>query len=251
MLEADFHGHSTRSSCGQCSVMEMCEAAFRKGMKGLTISDHAPGIGAAEGLALEAALCGFSTFGVRVPRYVCGVRLFKGVEANVLDDSGAVDVPLDLARRLEIVLLGVHPYTTYQSGSAGKNTDALLRALESHPYADVISHPYQRGFAVDLARVAPLARELGVAFEINESVLAWRRADESAVVDMIQMAVAEGVGLSLGSDAHYVDELGLDSNIVKALAKAGGAPRIVNRTLADAEAFVAERRQRREAMGGS
>ena len=201
-------------------------------------------------MALDTALCGFSTFGIRVPRYVCGVRLFKGIEANVLDDAGAVDVPLALARRLDVVLLGVHPYTTYQPGSVTKNTDALLRAMERHPYADIISHPCQRGFAVDVRVVAPLAREQGVALEINESVLAWNRVDAAAVVDMIQAAEAERVGLSLGSDAHYVDELGLDTHIEDVLARAGGAPRIVNRMLADAEAFVDARRQRRNSLAG-
>ena len=249
MLEVDFHSHTVRSACGMCSALEMIAAARRKGVKGILISDHAPGLGGARGLALENALCGFRSFANRMPDELDGVRVFKGIEANVMDREGAIDVPLDLAVRLDLVLLGAHPYTPYPNGDPETNAAAMARAIERHPWVDIVVHPRKRPYALAVAPLLPVVAERDIALEVNNGAMFHGASTPEDVGEMIRLADNAGVRLSLAGDAHFVDELGRDQHIRRALAASGVEPaRIVNRTLADAEAFVAERRERRRRM---
>jgi len=245
MLEVDFHCHSVRSVCGQCTVLEMVAAAQRKGLRGIAITDHAPGLGCVAGAAFEYALSGILTFARRFPDREGAVRLFKGVEANVLDRSGRIDVPLDLAADLDLVLLAFHPYTTYPPGTAQENTEALVRALERNPYVDVIAHPCNYDLPLDVSSLAPILRDQGIAVELNNGSLASGKEPVEAVTALLSFAAREGLRVALGSDAHVVHQVGGDEAIREVLQRAGTGCRIVNETLASAESFIAERRRRR------
>ena len=225
----------------------MAAAARRKGVTGILICDHGPGLGMPTQATFWWRLSGFHTLASRTPSTIEGVRVFKGIEANALDREGAIDAPFDVARHLDLVLLGLHPYTTYPGGDAKENAAALCRAIERNPYVDILVHPYNPAFPTDLARVLSLAAEQGIAVEINESVMSGGRRSEEDVAERVRLCAREGVAVSLGSDAHWADEVGEDESIRRVLDMAAGESlRVVNRTLTDAEAFVAERRERRE-----
>ena len=88
-FETDLHSHTLFSPCGLHTIIEILTAAKAAGLKGLAITDHGISVGGRTN----------SVFFERLHHPVPGIRLFKGVEANVLGHDGAIDV-VDRYRKL-------------------------------------------------------------------------------------------------------------------------------------------------------
>ncbi len=98
MIPVDFHCHSLFSGCGVHTVMEILEAGRKKGMEGLSITDHGRLVGGKAN----------SPFFERLENPVQGIRLLKGMECNVDGDTGLTDCPMNFLPFMDIVLLGLH-----------------------------------------------------------------------------------------------------------------------------------------------
>ena len=104
-------------------------------------------------------------------------------------------------------------------------TERYLAALRN-PSVHVLAHPTTRmferraGLIADWPRVFAEAAQQGKAIEIDATP---RRQDVN--VELARIALAEGVEwFSLGSDAHYAEELG-NLPIGMAIAALAGVPR--------------------------
>ena len=98
----DLHNHTIASGHAYSTMEEMISRAKKKGVKILGISDHAP--------ALEGGpnIFYFGNLFV-VPREIDGLILLKGVEANILDFEGNIDVPERFLKRLDYAIASLHP----------------------------------------------------------------------------------------------------------------------------------------------
>lgn len=99
MLQVDLHSHTLFSRCGLHTILEMLNQARALGLEALAITDH--------GLTLGGHLNG--PFFDRLQDPVPGVKLLKGVECNVLNDGGHIDLPMQWIQHLDVVLVGLHP----------------------------------------------------------------------------------------------------------------------------------------------
>ena len=81
----DSHTHTIASGHAYCTVLEMARAAANRGLELLCITDHAP--------AMEGTTCRdyFANLGV-IDRELFGVQILMGVELNLLDTEGTVDL---------------------------------------------------------------------------------------------------------------------------------------------------------------
>ena len=86
MYLSDIHTHSVASGHGtSCTISDMAKAASRKGLKLLGITDHGPA-------TLASGTPSYFRSLTYSPRKRFGVDLFYGIELNILDTDGRVDL---------------------------------------------------------------------------------------------------------------------------------------------------------------
>lgn len=233
MIKVDFHSHSLFSNCGLHSYLELLEYGKKIGMKGLAITDHGP--------ELHGRLN--SVFFERLINPVKGIKLLKGVECNLKDENGNIDFPMHFMKYTDIILLGIHPNTEKGLGKE-KYTDMLLKAIRKNPYIDILSHPNDQEFEIDLLTVAQAAKELDIVLEINNSKIMLNRIDLKHIEELFQICIETKCKVVLSSDAHPVHELGLDDSIIPFIKKFNFPhDLIINDTVKKAFQFIEERRK--------
>ena len=93
-IKGDFHCHTLASLHAYSTLRENLIAAQKRGLRLLAITDH--GIGTPDSPPLS-----FFENLTSLPQNVDGIRLLRGVEANIMDHTGRLDIP-DEVLRLEV-----------------------------------------------------------------------------------------------------------------------------------------------------
>ena len=224
LLYGDYHTHTIYSH-GKGDIIDNARVAQRKGLKQLAITDH----------GFDHKL--YSVDRNKLPEMKekilqaekqTGLDIFLGVEANFVSLDGTIDVlPSDM-EMLEVINLGFHRFVksgikdkfdlfypnilhVKTKSQIKKNTDMVIKALDRYPINTLVHPNY--GFQLDIARIAPVAREKGTAIEIN--------GRKNCLTDKEILLLAEkGVKMILNSDAHHpekVGEVNVGLNIVERL----------------------------------
>ncbi len=237
MISVDFHSHTLFSACGVHSHIEMLVRARDLGMAGLAITDH--------GREQEGSIP--STFFDRLSQPVSGIRLIKGIEANLRDLEGEIDIPRMVMPHLDLVLLGIHPNTPRDLDTA-VYTRALLAALERNPCIDMLTHLDSGGpFPVELRPVVRAAKSYGVLIELNNSKLLLNRIPVDRMRELVRVCKEEECPMAIGSDAHVLNELGRDEHARALLAEEAFPDSLwVNQTEEKAFAFIESRRANKQ-----
>jgi DNA polymerase (family 10) len=193
------HVHTTDSD-GAASLDTMADAAAALGWSLLGIADHSKAAAYAHGLDAARLRVQGEAIAARNARGGAPLVL-RGTEADILAD-GALDLPDGVP--LDFVIASVH--SSFQQ-SLEAQTARLVQAVARGP-GTILGHPTGRlllareGYQVDLEAVLQAAAASGAAVEINAHPfrldLDWR---------WVRRAVALGVPLSIGPDAH--DPVGL------------------------------------------
>jgi putative hydrolase len=233
MLSVDLHVHSLFSSCGLHTLLELLEGGRRAGLAAMAITDHglAVGNGRLTSVFFERFKCPYED-----------IVLYKGIELNILDDTGAVDIVWQFMPFIDIILLGVHPNLPPR-GSREHYTAMLCAALEKNPFIDIITHPNDPAYPLDYLRIARMAKERGVAIELNNSKILYNRSTAEDALELIAACKQSGCLVAVNSDTHALHELGRDESVRPLLDRAGfPADRIVNRDSDSAAAFIEGRK---------
>ena len=229
----DTHVHSIASGHAFSTIEEIAAAAQRLGLEGVAITDHGP--------ALPGGPHPYHFMALRfVPRHINGVRILRGIEANILD-YGHLDADQALLDRLDIVLAGFHEGCGYSGVSAAQHTRAMLHAME-HPDVDIISHPGNPAYPVDYAAIVDQAVRTDTALEINSSSFYISRKNSAPnCVEIARLCADKGARVAIGSDAHISSGVGDFSDAVAALCGQAGVNReqVVNRNFETLVAFFA------------
>ena len=201
-LKGDLHVH-TDASDGNDTLEAMVEAARRRGLEYLAITDHSAGQTVAHGLDVErlrAHVGRVRALDTRVP----DIALLAGSEVDIRPD-GAMDYPDDVLAELDVVIGSIH---SALGQDRERMTERVIRAMEN-PHVDIIGHLTARligsrdPVSMDVERVLQAARRTGTAIEINA---APRRLDLNAA--HARRARELGVSLVINTDAHFVRDLG-------------------------------------------
>ena len=234
-IGVDLHVHSLASGHAYSTVEECARAAAAKGLEAFAVTDHGP--------AMPGSGTIYHFWNLRVlPRSWHGVLVLRSAEVNILDTAGSLDLPDKVLEELDVVHAGLHPYTGYEGEGVEDNTRALLAAL-AHPLVDVIVHPGNPAFAVDMERLVEAALREGKALEVNNSSFVYtRKGSEDNCLRMAALVRERGGLLTVGSDAHVATFAGEFSRAVEILRETGIAPQsVVNCSLERLEAFLASR----------
>ena len=221
MTKVDLHSHSSFSRCGIHTIIEILEEAKRKGLKAQAITDHGP------------AKVDFirSTFFNRLTQPVEGIMLLKGMECNVMNIDGAIDLPSKFFRHCDVLLAGLHNNLTVD-WDRDEATNALINTMKNNPWVDILTHPLNHDFDVDLRRLARTAYETGTALEFNNSKIVYGSVSEKDQCDFIRICREEGCLVAVNTDAHTLNELG-DTKAMDTLLEKESFPEelVVNRNL--------------------
>lgn len=198
----DTHSHTLASGHAYNTIREMAAAAEKKGLKLLGITEHAPQM---PGTCHDFY---FSNLKV-VERQMCGIELLLGVELNILDFEGNVDLPVSLLKQMDITLASMHP-PCFRVGSVEENTTTYINVMKN-PYVNIIGHPDDRRFPVDMKALVEASKEYKVLLELNNSSLNPNGARQAPIendIKMLNYCKEYHVPIVIGSDAHTDTDVG-------------------------------------------
>jgi putative hydrolase len=221
-LLVDLHTHTVNSGHAYSTLGENAKAAAARGLKAIGVTDHGP--------ALPGGAHDYHFWNLRVlPDEFEGVRLLKGIEANIIDESGRLDLDDDSLKSLDVVLIGFHPKCGYESDDINQNTTTLIKAM-SNPLVHIVVHPGNPWFPVDPDKVVEAAAKYNVMMEMNNSSFVKSRPGGQDLSRDIGRAVYEsGQDIILGSDAHWATQVGHLDEALYEVEKIGfTADRIIN-----------------------
>jgi putative hydrolase len=198
-IAADFHCHTIASVHAYSTIRENIDAAKRLGLLALGITDH--GYRMPEGPALSF----FKSISV-LPDHVEGLRLLKGVEANIMDFNGTLDMPEDCLKKLDYTIASFHEQCV-APGTMEDHTRAYL-AVAENPYVRFIGHPGTPEYSFDYEKVLPVFKKNGKIVEINSHTFICRRTSIPNCRRIAELCKKYEVPVAVNSDAHSEWQLG-------------------------------------------
>ena len=231
----DLHTHTTSSGHAFSTFKENLEEAASKGLYALGMSDHAP---AMPGSAQAIYFTNFKCFRPEV----MGVRIYTGVEANIMDFKGNLDLDEAVLKKMDYVIASLH-MPCIRPGTPTENTDALIGAMEN-PYVKIIGHPDDDRYPLEYERLIPAALKHRVALEVNNSSFNPRSGRQNSgknVMKWLSIAKEYRLPVILGSDAHIYYDVGDMTEAVKMLKAAGYPPELVLNAREDGIQYVLNR----------
>lgn len=240
-LVLETHSHTIASAHAYSTVNELAQSAADKGLALLAVTDHAPS------LSDSSPLLHFKNYHV-LPRTIAGVEMLYGVELNIMDYDGTVDMPEDVLRLQQIVIASIHT-ECFTPGTAEQNTNAYLRAMEN-PYVHIIGHPDDGYIPVDYEALVRKAKEQDVLLEVNNASLEtayFRLNTKENARHMLRLCKEMSVHISVASDAHHSSTVGWFDGALQALEDVGFPEELVaNTSVEKFKRLLAKRNDRRK-----
>ncbi len=233
----DTHTHSIASGHAYSTIDELAKGSAMKELYGFVLSDHGPS------LPGTTQKYHFSNLKV-VPKSINGTRFYTGIEANILDQEGSLDLAGKSLAKLDFVMAGLHELS-YDPGSLSANTEAMIAAI-ANPFTDAISHPGNPAFPIDKKAVVKAAAAYGKALEINNSSFRVRPGSEINCLEIARYCGELGVLVVIGSDAHYWLDVGSFDDAINLAKKAGiKEEQVINASVERFEIFINKRKAAR------
>lgn len=213
-------------------MLELIEIVREKGLPAFALTDHSP--------VHNTPPEHFSVMLRRMPKTIRGIRVFKGIEATILDTNGSLSVPYRDTYTYEIILAGLHEYGYFADNrDIGTNTTAVINVMRNNPDVKIITHPFYRAFPLDLDAVTDVALETDTALEINNSYILTGKSDRDALDTLLGHVNEKKIRISVDSDGHMINEVGEFSLALEELKRFGvDESLIVNRTMESTLAFL-------------
>lgn len=241
-LLADLHTHTIASGHAYSTLTELAQSAAVRGIELIAVCDHGPALPGAPHEWYFGNL-------KNAPSVLDGVRVLKGVEANIVSDTeNGLDLQDELLARLDFVACGFHPETGVDGSDREANTRALLRAI-SNPHVDMITHPGNDAeFPIHRDRAIEAAVRHGVILELNDysfSPLSGRSVCCDCERQFAEAARDAGATIAVSSDAHHASHVGrFDTALSVAEELEIPLGQIVNRNAAAVLEHLIGRRER-------
>lgn len=198
----DLHTHTTASGHGYSTLKENIEAAQQLGLKYLGLSEHGPAMPGGPHIYF------FSNYRC-IPRRYGELRLFCGVEANIMDYEGSLDMEEDILKKMDYVIASMHTQCV-KPGSMEENTRASVRAMQN-PYVKILGHPDDSRFPLDYETLVQAAVKEKVALEVNNSSLnpqAARKGGRENIATLLKTCKKYQAPIILGTDSHICYAVG-------------------------------------------
>ena len=238
-ISFDLHTHTVWSH-GKGSIADNAAAAAALGLERLGISDHGPGNIA---YGVDISLIPEKRKEIEALKAIYpGLKIELGIEANIVDPDGELDITKEQAGQLDFIIAGYH-YSylgkkplrgigvtiggwfhergiTSSVRARNYNTDFVVNTLLANKI-DILSHPGDKA-AFDIDAIAKACEKTGCIMEINDH-------HNGLSEEGIKTAMKYDVRFILSSDAHRPDAVGRVDRALKRAELAGlDLSRIVN-----------------------
>lgn len=204
----DTHCHTVVSQHAFSTVDEMIVYAQKRGLELICITDHGPKLPDAPNNWYFRSL-------PLIPRGVHGVKVLRGIESNVLDQEGNVDIEPDFQEFLDIAIASMH-IPVYKSGTREQNTQTWLRVLDN-PQIDILGHLGDPRYDFEFEPVLQKVKEKNRMIEINNSSFFVRKGSGPRCVEILKICKKLGVKIVVSSDSHICYKVGEFSKALEAL----------------------------------
>lgn len=200
-FKVDTHTHTYASGHAYSTLIENAQSAKKNGLVMFCTTDHA------ESMPGAPHYWFFSNQKI-LPRYLEGVAIIRGIEANIINIEGDIDIPLSVDRNLDWVIASFHE-PVFVPSNRETHTEALLNVIQSGR-VDALGHLGNPNFDFDFATVLQCAKEYNVAIEINNTTLKGnsRVGSVDRCYEIAQIGKELGVFFTTGSDAHFCHDVG-------------------------------------------
>lgn len=213
-IYGDYHTHTVYSD-GRSSIMDVVLAAKERGLSEIAITDHSVGK-----IAKSLRKRDFKKYLAEIKSARSELPVLIGVEANIINTNGLIDIDEKMRKKLDIVLCGVHILVFYSLRALFTfclpnlffsairftpkfqikyNTRVVQKAIQENDI-DIWTHP-SLYFKIDVVEVAKTCAERGTLVELNSSRISFRP------IDFERMAKV-GAKFIIGSDAHKIGRVG-------------------------------------------
>lgn len=203
MFEFDPHIHSLSSGhASHSTITDLAKKASAIGLRMIGITDHGPA-------TMNSGKASYFRNLAYAPKKRCGIDILYGVELNILDKDGTVDLDDDILRNLDYAIISMHT-PTYKSGSMEENTFAYVNAMK-HLKVKIVGHPEDVKFPVDFEALIVAAKHFGVLLEINNSSLSpdgYRGDVRENVRTILALCKKHAHPVVLSSDSHGAEHVG-------------------------------------------
>ncbi len=201
-IKMDLHTHTIASGHAYSSLEENIQAAKEAGLKYYGLSEHGP--------AMPGSPQIFYFHNMRViPRDIKGLKILRGVEANIINAQGEIDMLPEWLEYIDYVIASVH-LPVMESKDVAYNTKVLVNAMKN-PNVHIIGHPDDGRFPLDYVELVKGAKANNTILEVNNSSLnpiGFRQNAEKNIKYMLELCMKEKVSVILSSDAHISFDVG-------------------------------------------
>lgn len=220
VIYGDYHTHTIYSSGkrnskhASGSILENAIIAKEKGLKEIAITDH----------GFSHRLYGVKRKNLQKMReeinfamQKTGVKIYLGIEANIISRDGDIDLKPEDFEFLDIVIVGFHSFAKPKNikelfkfflpnilgfkrkKDISRNTLAILKAMDKYPI-DIISHPGVN-MPLDFNEVSNQAYKTNTLLEINGKRIAYTQNDVKTIIN-------NNAKFIINSDAHSANRVG-------------------------------------------
>lgn len=200
----DMHTHTVASGHAYSTIHENIQFAKKHGMKFLGTSDH--------GSTMTGGPAEYFFHNLKVvPREMDGVKILRGMEANILDVNGNIDeLDSKALDGLDYLIASLH-IVCIESSTKEDNTMAILNVMDKEK-VKIIGHPDDARYELDYEAIVKKAKEKNILLEVNNSSLSPNTSREGArenILKYLELCKEYGVRIIMGTDSHICYDIGV------------------------------------------
>lgn len=210
-LIADLHTHTLASAHAYSTITENTVQGEKAGLKMMAVTDHAPHMEDSPHVWHHHNL-------TALPRIINNVFVLRGVEADITDNKGGMDIDEDLMRKLDWIVASYH----WGEGTKSEITESYIRLLEN-PHVCCLGHTDNPHFDYDMREVCRVCHTYGKAMELNVA----RIRDERRVSTLefykrlLTVCAEEETLVAVNTDSHFWSTVGDFAPALKIISEVG------------------------------
>lgn len=197
---ADLHLHTVASQHAYSTITEYAKHANK--LKVIGISDHAP--------AMNDGPHEYYFMNLKIlPNYINGIRVLKGVELNILDEEGTIDLKSTILSTLDYAIASYHPGISPAYYNKKQYTNGYLNVMNKKKIK-ILGHIDNPAVPFEHEVVLEKAKETNTLIEINNASYGYIRPGSYEMGrELLLKAKKIGNKIILNSDAHFHEYVGV------------------------------------------